>query len=312
MKSVLLLGSGAYGQVTAAAAQGLNCQLEVAAGVNLENQPASHVIVATPNNTHFTLAKQAMAAGKHVLVEKPLALTCEEIDELYRLAHGRDVTLSVGFVLHHHPFYRWLQSLAAAPLAAAFVDNQATEGTIETEWYWDRARSGGWFMMSEIHWYHLVSWLSGATEFRVRSAGEVAINGRDVATHSIIDIGTSRLVVDHRLDVAYPQAACRVELVFGADRYIIDDWVPRTITCPSPAIAQKAFLAISKPIRHPTAFSLAGAVISDSRSRADRYQAMIRTNLELFLAGGQESPAPVQVAHAMALAAQAQADSDEG
>ena len=44
------------------------------------------VIINTPNNTHFDLAKQALQAGKHVLVEKPIAANSAEVKELYDLA----------------------------------------------------------------------------------------------------------------------------------------------------------------------------------------------------------------------------------
>ncbi|SDY33043.1 Gfo/Idh/MocA family oxidoreductase [Hymenobacter psychrophilus] len=44
------------------------------------------VVVNTPNDTHFALARQALAAGKHVLIEKPVATTPAELDELLALA----------------------------------------------------------------------------------------------------------------------------------------------------------------------------------------------------------------------------------
>lgn len=53
------------------------------------------VIVATPNATHFPLAQAALEAGKHVLVDKPFAVTLEEADALIGLAADRDRLLSV-------------------------------------------------------------------------------------------------------------------------------------------------------------------------------------------------------------------------
>src|SRR5919201_323269 len=47
------------------------------------------VIVATPAETHFHLAKQVLCAGKHVFVEKPLATKATEVDELARCAGER-------------------------------------------------------------------------------------------------------------------------------------------------------------------------------------------------------------------------------
>ena len=53
------------------------------------------VVVASPNLTHFSIAKAALEAGKHVIVDKPFTVTIEEADELIRLAerHGRILTV---------------------------------------------------------------------------------------------------------------------------------------------------------------------------------------------------------------------------
>ncbi|WP_424407849.1 Gfo/Idh/MocA family oxidoreductase [Pasteurella sp. PK-2025] len=53
------------------------------------------VIITTPNQTHYTLAKQAILAGKHVIVEKPMAIYPEQVQELDELAKNNHVTLSV-------------------------------------------------------------------------------------------------------------------------------------------------------------------------------------------------------------------------
>jgi predicted dehydrogenase len=61
------------------------------------------VVIATPVPTHFELARRALEAGKHVLVEKPPAMRGEEMDELIRLSSGRDLVLMPGHLLLYHP-----------------------------------------------------------------------------------------------------------------------------------------------------------------------------------------------------------------
>ena len=61
------------------------------------------VVIATPVPTHYELAKKALEAGKHVLVEKPPAMTAAEMDELVALASGRDLVLMPGHLLLYHP-----------------------------------------------------------------------------------------------------------------------------------------------------------------------------------------------------------------
>jgi len=69
------------------------------------------VVVATPVPTHYALAKQALEAGKHVLVEKPPAMKAEEIDELVAIAADRDLVLMPGHLLLYHPGVRKLKEL---------------------------------------------------------------------------------------------------------------------------------------------------------------------------------------------------------
>ena len=69
------------------------------------------VVVATPVPTHYPLAKRALEAGKHVLVEKPPAMHGDEMDELVSIAEERDLTLMPGHLLLYHPAIRKLKEL---------------------------------------------------------------------------------------------------------------------------------------------------------------------------------------------------------
>ncbi len=72
------------------------------------------VVIATPVPTHYALAKQALEAGKHVLVEKPPAMHTHEIDELVALAAERDLVLMPGHLLLYHPAVQKLKELIDA------------------------------------------------------------------------------------------------------------------------------------------------------------------------------------------------------
>jgi UDP-2-acetamido-3-amino-2,3-dideoxy-glucuronate N-acetyltransferase len=64
--------------------------------------PIDAVAIATPSETHYDLAKRSLLAGKHVFVEKPLALTEEEAEELVQVAERHQLTLMVGHILQYH------------------------------------------------------------------------------------------------------------------------------------------------------------------------------------------------------------------
>ena len=69
------------------------------------------IVIATPAETHFNLAKQALLAGKDVLVEKPLVLRLEDGEKLAELAEKRGKILMVGHVLRYHPAVNKLKEL---------------------------------------------------------------------------------------------------------------------------------------------------------------------------------------------------------
>jgi UDP-2-acetamido-3-amino-2,3-dideoxy-glucuronate N-acetyltransferase len=61
------------------------------------------VVISTPAAQHHALATQALNAGKHCFVEKPLSLTYEEGATLVRLAEAKKRILFVGHILQYHP-----------------------------------------------------------------------------------------------------------------------------------------------------------------------------------------------------------------
>lgn len=61
------------------------------------------VTIATPTKTHFQIAKAAIAAGKHILIEKPACSTLEESNELLKLANKHKSVVCVGYIERYNP-----------------------------------------------------------------------------------------------------------------------------------------------------------------------------------------------------------------
>jgi predicted dehydrogenase len=72
---------------------------------------AAGVIIATPVSTHFSLARAALKAGKHVLVEKPLAMMSSECQELISIAEENKLVLEVGHTYEYHPAVAFTKKL---------------------------------------------------------------------------------------------------------------------------------------------------------------------------------------------------------
>jgi len=80
----------------------------------LQNPSIEAVAIATPVPTHYALARAALQAGKHVLVEKPITMDGHQAKELVGLAEERGVTLMVGHVFEYNPAVLKIKELIEA------------------------------------------------------------------------------------------------------------------------------------------------------------------------------------------------------
>jgi predicted dehydrogenase len=92
--------------------------LEILQGIDATTRPeevlysdVDGVIIASPVCTHYQLAREALARGKHVLVEKPLTTSVEEAEHLVELADQRGLTLMVGHTFEYSPAINELKRL---------------------------------------------------------------------------------------------------------------------------------------------------------------------------------------------------------
>ena len=69
------------------------------------------VVIATPVATHFDLVMRALAAGKHILVEKPMARSVAEVDEIGRLATEKNRVAMVGHTFLFNSAVRYVKKL---------------------------------------------------------------------------------------------------------------------------------------------------------------------------------------------------------
>jgi predicted dehydrogenase len=80
----------------------------------LDDPEVNAVVVATPAETHFSLAKRVLCAGKHAFVEKPLATKASEVDELGRCAAERNLVVMAGHTFIYNPAVRYVKQLIDA------------------------------------------------------------------------------------------------------------------------------------------------------------------------------------------------------
>lgn len=87
--------------------------LETCVALNdiLNRDDIQGIVIATPAETHYTLAREALLAGKHVYIEKPLVLDEKEGQNLVQLAQDKNLVLMVGHLLQYHPAFVRLKEL---------------------------------------------------------------------------------------------------------------------------------------------------------------------------------------------------------
>ena len=77
----------------------------------LSNKNIDGIVIATPAETHYSIAREALLSDKHVYVEKPLVLHEEEGSELIEIAKKNNKVLMVGHLLQYHPVFQKLKDM---------------------------------------------------------------------------------------------------------------------------------------------------------------------------------------------------------
>jgi predicted dehydrogenase len=135
----------------------------------LADQRVQVVHITSPNHLHHRHVKAALAAGKHVVCEKPLAVTTEESADLLALAERSGLVHAVNFNLR---FYPVCQHLHGAVAAGELGEVRIVSGhylqdwlLLDTDWNWrlEPELGGGLRAVADIgsHWMDLTSYLTG-------------------------------------------------------------------------------------------------------------------------------------------------------
>ena len=132
--------------------------------VLLDDSSIEAIAICVPASSHVDIALAALEAGKHVFIEKPLALTLEECDRLIERAAGLPLTVMLGFNTRWHRLARqartsFLQGRVGALEAMRSVLTSCHRDL--PEWRKHRATGGGVLLEMGMHHFDLWRYLSG-------------------------------------------------------------------------------------------------------------------------------------------------------
>ena len=127
------------------------------------------VHLATPNFLHFPQAKAALLAGKHVVCEKPLAMSTRESAELVQLAAGKNLVNVVNFNLRFYPICHQVKAMVKNGLLGEInlIHGSYLQDWLlyETDWNWriEKETGGSLRAVADIgsHWMDMVSFVTG-------------------------------------------------------------------------------------------------------------------------------------------------------
>jgi myo-inositol 2-dehydrogenase/D-chiro-inositol 1-dehydrogenase/scyllo-inositol 2-dehydrogenase (NAD+) len=127
------------------------------------------VAITTPTFTHQSLAVTAAQAGKHVFVEKPMALTLAECDEMVAAAERNHVFLQIGFMRRFAPeFVAAMERIQAGEIGQPMLIKSLSHGPgLPPPWARDLKQSNGMLAEVNSHDWDCVRWLMGSDYQRV-------------------------------------------------------------------------------------------------------------------------------------------------
>jgi len=129
------------------------------------------VVITTPTFTHCGFAVAAANAGKHVFVEKPMALTLAECDAMIAAAKSAGVALQIGFMRRFDPDFRAAyERIQAGEIGRPMLIKSLTHGPgLPPPWARDAKLSNGMLAEVNSHDWDTARWLMGSDPARVHA-----------------------------------------------------------------------------------------------------------------------------------------------
>lgn len=205
--------------------------------VMLKRGDVDLVYIATPPFLHYQQGLAALRAGKHVICEKPLAMTTAEANELLGLARQRALLLIANMMQRYNPLFDAVKALVdervlGEPLHGYFENYAADEGLGPEHWFWDRTMSGGIFIEHGVHFFDLFAgWLGAgevvAAQATTRPSARIEKLGVEDQVQATVRYA-SGVLVNFYHGFTQPGRLDRQELrlVFERGDVTLQEWIP--------------------------------------------------------------------------------------
>lgn len=230
VKLVGMAGTHRPAAIAAAARFGVEDVEDV--GSLLERDDVDLIYIATPPFLHYSEGIAALEAGKHLIVEKPLALTVAQADAMIAAAHTRDLLVVANLMQRYNPLFAMVRTLVETkilgePLHGTFENYASDENLPESHWFWDRAKSGGIFIEHGVHFFDLFAGWLGEGKIEAAQVGVRPGSSMEEHVNATARYGDVPLVnFYHGFHQAGRMDRQELRIVFERGDVTLHDWVP--------------------------------------------------------------------------------------
>lgn len=197
----------------------------------LNDESIDAIIIATRHDSHYEIAKKALLKGKHVLVEKPMALIQEHLDDLYEVAKSSGKIFSVGFNRRYSPLMTQLkEGIGSTPCVVSYRINAGQ--LPDTHWTQDKAVGGGRIIGEMCHFIDIARFLVDS-EIENMSTSHITPNDTTILSTdnivTVIEFKNGSLATIQYVSIgAKSQAKEKIEVFSAGISYVLDDFVSLT------------------------------------------------------------------------------------
>lgn len=193
----------------------------------LDDPEVDLVLITTRHNSHASLTQKILRSGKHVFVEKPLALNTEELGQIINSYTSQDKTITVGFNRRFAPLAQKMKTLLGSGNTPMNIIATMNAGTIPANvWVHDMEIGGGRIIGEACHFIDLCTYLSGSKVIAVcmNAMGVNPQENTDNATILLKYENGTNAVINYFANGSKAYSKERVE-VFSEERtLILDNW----------------------------------------------------------------------------------------
>ena len=192
------------------------------------------VALNTPPYLHETQGLAAIAAGKHLFCEKPLALTIGGGAALIEAADARGIRLTVDYVMRRNPLWKAAAALRKGGVLGRLLHMSLTNHAAglnlpDNHWFWDEAKSGGIWIEHGVHFFDAFAWVAGIKGEIISSRRFARADGVVDRVEALATYGDAAAHFYHGFTHSKETEQTAVALTFERGHLTLREWVPTVL-----------------------------------------------------------------------------------